>query len=105
MSSTAIPKSDYSPSGIMSTTPTSPTMSPGPTEKSSSNYYYSNFIIIIIMLTDIGGIIGGAVAAVVAVVVVIIVSVVVVIYMYILKEKNRPVTPDKEIEVCKSVVM
>ena len=55
------------------------------------------------MLTDIGGIIGGIVAAVVAVVVVIIVSVVVV--LYVLNKKNRPVTPGKEIEVCKTVVM
>ena len=57
------------------------------------------------MLTDNTGLIVGIVAAVVAMVVVIIVSVVVV--LYVLKKKNRPVTPDKgkEFEVCKTVVM
>ena len=54
------------------------------------------------MLTDIGGIIGGVVAAVVAVMVVIIS---VVVAVCVLKKKNRPVAPNKEIEVCKTVVM
>ena len=55
------------------------------------------------MLTGNTGLIVGIVVAVVAVVVVIIITVFVV--LYVLNKKNRPVTPDKEIEVCQTVVM
>ena len=56
------------------------------------------------MLTDNAGLIAGIVAAgVVAVVVVIIITVVVMVHVF--KKKRKPVAPNKEIEVCKTVVM